>query len=53
MAFAKHSERRHAMSSISLRSRAFVVSAVVVVTAFVVAAFPLLALASDGNPSGI
>jgi Na+/melibiose symporter-like transporter len=40
-----HSERRLEMQSITLRSRAFVVTAVVVATAIVAAVFPLLAFA--------
>jgi hypothetical protein len=53
MASEKHSERRHEMSSITLKSRAFVVSAVMVVTALVAAAFPLIAAAGDGGPYGL
>lgn len=40
------------MQSITLRSRAFVVTAVMVATAFVAAVFPLLAFAGDGGPIG-
>jgi hypothetical protein len=40
------------MRRITLTSRAFVVSAVMVVTAVVAAVFPLVASASDGGPWG-
>ncbi len=48
-----HPERRHEMQRITLKSRTFVVSAVMLATALVAAAFPLIAWAGDGGPHGM
>ena len=45
-------ERRDAMRRIFLSSRTFVVFAVMAATTVIATAFPLVALASDGGPSG-
>ena len=46
-------ERRDTMRRISLTSRTLVVFGVMAATALLAAAFPLIALAGDGNPHGI
>jgi hypothetical protein len=47
-----HLERRHTMHRISLTSRTLVVFAVMAATALLAAAFPLIAMAADGGPTG-